>query len=408
MTKQTLTMAFSIFLSTACFGQSASAPRVGVGIDDLSSHSALFAGKRVSIVSNHTGRDSASVPIHELFTKLPGTKVTALFSPEHGFAGKAEAGDKVGDQIGQDGQIPIYSLFGQTRKPTDAMLKNVDVLVFDIQDIGVRFYTYISTMSVCMEAAAEKGIPFVVLDRPNPINGRTVEGPLLDRKFRGFLGPHPIPARYGLTMGELARLVNRQGWLKDGIKADLTVVPLRNWKRSMYWDQTGLTYIAPSPNIRSPLAALAYVGTCLIEGTNVSEGRGADQPFLQFGAPWIRVEELAHKLNALSLPGVCFHPVMFKPTASKYQDQDCFGCRMVITDRDVFESFWTGVKIIETLFQSYPNDFRFKADHFDHLCGTDRIRLAIEQRRDLSPLRKQWQDQADEFQKLCKPILLYE
>jgi uncharacterized protein YbbC (DUF1343 family) len=304
--------------------------------------------------------------------------------------------------------MPIYSLFGQTQKPTDAMLKNVDVLVFDIQDIGVRFYTYISTMSVCKEAAAEKGIPFVVLDRPNPINGQTVEGPLLDKTFRGVLGPHSIPARYGLTMGELARLINRQSWLKDGIRANLTVVPLRNWKRSMYWDQTGLTYVPPSPNIRSQLAALAYVGTCLIEGTNLSEGRGTDEPFLEFGAPWIRAEELASKLNDLSLPGVSFRPTAFKPTASKFQDQDCLGCRMVITDRDVFESFWTGVNIIETLFQSYPNYFEFKADHFDHLCGTDRVRLAIEQRRDLAALRKKWQDQADEFRDLCKPILLCE
>ncbi len=408
MKSQTLTIVFLIFLSTAGFGQPSSVRLVGVGLDNLQSHTALFAHKRVGIISNHTGMDSRSIPIRQIFANLPGVTVTALFSPEHGFAGNLEAGETVRDLADSNHPIPIYSLYGQTRKPTQSMLEQVDVLVFDIQDVGARFYTYISTMSVSMEAAAEKGIPFVVLDRPNPINGQTIEGPLLDKKFASFVGMYPIPVRYGLTIGELACLINKQGWLKDGIKADLTVIPLKNWKRSAYWDQTGLSYIPPSPNIRSPIAAIVYPGTCLMEGTNLSEGRGTDKPFLQFGAPWIRSGELTDKLNALRLPGVSFRPAEFKPTSSKCRDQVCHGCEVIITDRDSFQSFWTGVKIVEALFQSYPGDFKFLSSHFDRLCGTDQIRLAIEQRMDLVGLRNQWHVQATAFRTLCKPILLYE
>ena len=235
----------------------------------------------------------------------------------------------------------------------------------------------------------------------------TIEGPLLDKNFASFIGLHPIPVRYGLTVGELARLINRAGWLKDGVKADLTVVPLHNWNRTTWWDKTGLAFIPPSPNLRTLDATIAYPGTCLIEGTNLSEGRGTDKPFLQFGAPWVNGAELAKKLNALKLAGATFRPAEFKPTSSKCQGLNCHGCAVIIIDRDAFQPFWTGVKIVEALHQSYPNDFKFLASHFDLLCGTDSVRLAIEQHKDPAELRKQWQPDLDKFRADCSPILLY-
>jgi uncharacterized protein YbbC (DUF1343 family) len=407
MNQQTLTALLSMILSTACFAQSASGPAVRVGLDNVQAYSRLLENKRLGVITNQTGVDRQGRTTIAALSVLPGVRIMALFSPEHGFDGKLEAGLKVPDQNDITQTIPIYSLYGETRKPTEAMLKGVEVLVFDIQDVGTRFYTYTSTMSVSMEAATEAKIPFVVLDRPDPLNGKTIEGPLLDKQFASFIGLHRIPVRYGLTIGELARLINQQGWLKDGVKADLTVIPLQNWDRSLWWDKTGLPYLAPSPNLRTLDAAIAYPGTCLIEGTNLSEGRGTDMPFLQFGAPWVNGLDLVKKLNALGLAGVSFRPVEFKPTSSKCQDQDCQGCQVVITDRDTFGPFWSGVKIVETLAKSYPGDFKFRADYFDLLCGTDAVRLAIEQHKDLADLQKQWQTDIETFRALCKPILLY-
>jgi len=215
---------------------------------------------------------------------MPGVEVTALFGPEHGIYGLAEAGIKVADKKDDRFGIPVYSLYGKTAKPTAEMLKDVDVLVFDIQDIGARFYTYIYTMAYAMEAAAENNKPFVVLDRPNPINGLAVQGNILEKDFATFVGLYPIPVRHGMTVGELARMFNDQGWLKNGIRANLTVVPMQGWKRSMWYDRTGLKFIKPSPNMPNIKTATVYPGLCLLEGTNISEGRGTNKPFLQFGA----------------------------------------------------------------------------------------------------------------------------
>jgi uncharacterized protein YbbC (DUF1343 family) len=407
MNQQNMTVLLSMILSTACFAQSPTGTGVRVGLDNLKTHSRLLENKRLGVITNHTGVDRLGRTTVAALAALPGVRIVALFSPEHGFDGKLDAGQRVADQNEVGRAIPIYSLYGETRKPTEAMLKGVEVLVFDIQDVGARFYTYTSTMSVSMEAAAEAKIPFVVLDRPNPLAGRTIEGPLLEKPLASFIGLHPIPVRYGLTIGELARLINRQGWLKDGVMADLTVVPLHNWNRTTWWDQTGLPYLAPSPNLRTLDAAIAYPGTCLIEGTNLSEGRGTDKPFLQFGAPWINGPDLSKKLNALKLAGVSFRPAEFKPTSSKCQGQDCQGCQVIIADRDAFEPFWAGVKIVETLAKSYPGDFKFRADYFDLLCGTNAVRLAIEQHKDLADLQKRWRPDLDKFRADCSPILLY-
>lgn len=407
MNQQQITAFLWMILSTTCFAQSASGPAVRVGLDNVQTHSRLFENKRLGVITNHSGIDRQGRTTVAVLSALPGVRIVALFSPEHGPAGTLEAGIEFNDRTDSSQPIPVYSLYGETRKPTEAMLKDVEVLVFDIQDVGARFYTYTSTMSVSMEAAAEAKIPFVVLDRPNPLAGQTIEGPLLDKQFASFIGLHSIPVRYGLTIGELARLINRQGWLKEGVKADLTVVPLHNWNRTTWWDETGLTFVPPSPNIRTLDAAIAFPGICLIEGTNLSEGRGTEKPFLQFGAPWVNGAELAQQLSALKLSGLSFRPIQFKPTSSKCQDLNCHGCEVIITDRDAFQPFWAGVKIVETLFQSYPKDFKFLARHFDLLCGTDAVRLAIEQHKDLADLHRQWQTDCQEFGTLSKPVLLY-
>ena len=261
------------------------------------------------------------------------------------------------------------------------MLKDVDVLVFDIQDVGARFYTYLYTMSLAMEAAVENGKRFVVLDRPNPINGVQVEGPVLEPAFATFVGLYPIPVRYGLTVGELARMINGEGWLTGHFTADLTVVPLTGWQRDMWYDQTDLRFINPSPNMPDLETATLYPGLCLLEGTNVSEGRGTPKPFLQFGAPWIDPNALATRLNALNLPGLRFAPASFTPTSSKHQGKLCHGVEIALMDRNRLVPFWTGVLIVNEIRRMYPNQFEWNASHFDRLCGTAAIRDAIDCRK---------------------------
>ncbi|MHC4745057.1 MAG: exo-beta-N-acetylmuramidase NamZ family protein, partial [Planctomycetota bacterium] len=270
---------------------------VKTGLDNIASYHEMFRGKRVGIITNHTGCNSAGRHITDVFAEMEGVKVTALFGPEHGIKGSKAAGEKIDSEAGEAEDIPVYSLYGKTLKPTPEMLKNVDVLVFDIQDVGARFYTYTYTMSLAMEAAAENRKRFVVLDRPNPINGLTVEGSVLEPRFASFVGLYPIPVRHGMTVGELALMFNRQGWLKGGVRADLVVVSVGSWRRGDWYDKTGLRFIKPSPNMTDLNTAIVYPGLCLLEGTNVSEGRGTRKPFLQFGAPWIDAGELAARLN---------------------------------------------------------------------------------------------------------------
>jgi uncharacterized protein YbbC (DUF1343 family) len=288
------------------------------------------------------------------------------------------------------------------------MLADVDVLVFDMQDVGARFYTYVYTMSLAMEAAAEHDKRFVVLDRPNPINGREVEGPLLEQGLASFVGLYPIPVRHGLTVGELARLVNGQGWLAGGVEADLTVVPLTGWRRDMWYDQTSLRFIQPSPNMPDVETATVYPGLCLLEGTNVSEGRGTPRPFRQFGAPWIDGHRIAARLNALNLLGVRFAPTSFVPTASnKYTERTCRGCAIVIADRDRLKPFRMGVAIVRTLHELYRDRFEWHAAHFDRLCGTDAVRRAIIDGTPLEKLEAGWQTDAARFRETRRPYLLY-
>jgi len=380
---------------------------VKTGLDNVPQYKHLFDAKRIGIITNHTAYNSNGQYILDVFRNIHSAKVTALFSPEHGIYGTQGAGEVIEDKANTRYNLPVYSLYGKTRKPTEEMLKNIDVLVFDVQDVGARFYTYVSTMSLAMEAAAECGTRFVVLDRPNPINGLKVEGNILEPDFASFVGMHPIPVRHGMTIGELATMFNEQGWLKNGVRADLVVVPMTDWSRRMWYDQTDLAFIKPSPNIDGLQTAAVYPGLCLLEGTNVSEGRGTEMPFRQFGAPWIRSKSLTSRLNQLNLPGLRFEPTSFTPTSSKYQGQKCHGVRIIITDRDLLEPYYSGILIVNELFRMYPDAFQWKARHFDHLSGTSSIRQAITTGSSLEQLRKDWQAELKSFLKIRKKYLMY-
>ena len=287
------------------------------------------------------------------------------------------------------------------------MLSELDVLVFDIQDIGARFYTYIWTMALAMEAAAEQGIAFVVLDRPNPITGLTVQGNVLDAQFSSFVGLHPIPVVHGMTVGEMARLLNQEGWLKRKVKADLVVIPMTGWERGMWYEQTGLIWRKPSPNMPDIDTAAIYPGMALLEGTNVSEGRGTDSPFKQFGAPWIDARTLTDVLNRLRIPGVGFTPVEFTPASSKHTGLRCFGCRLVVKNRDQISAYRLGLDIVKEIRGLYPEQLEWRTAHFDRLCGTDKLRQAIVHDEPLDILLKQWQKQMKVFELTRAKYLLY-
>ncbi len=380
---------------------------VKTGLDNIDSHQRLFQGKRIGIITNHTAYNSSGQYIVDVFRKMSGVTVTALFSPEHGISGVEQAGKEIKSRTDPAGQLPVFSLYGKTRKPTPQMLKNVDILVFDIQDVGARFYTYIYTMSLAMEAAAENAKRFVVFDRPNPINGLAVEGNILDTEFASFVGLYPIAVRHGMTVGELAKMFNEQGWLANRRRADLVVIPMKGWRRRLWYDQTGLAFIKPSPNMTSLQTAAVYPGLCLLEGTNVSEGRGTNLPFVQFGAPWIDAAKLSTRLNKLNLPGMRFEPATFTPTASKYAGQKCYGAKITVTQRDLLEPYWSGIAIVNEIHRMYRDDFQWRAGHFDRLCGTAAVRSAITSRSSLQNLKEGWQAKLKSFLQIRKKYLLY-
>ncbi len=397
----------SSLLILAGLAATACSATVRTGLDNLDRHEDLFRGKRVGIITNHTARDSKGRHVIDIFVEMEGVRITALFGPEHGIYGLAEAGEKVAGGVDPVHGIPVHSLYGKTRKPTAEMLAEVDVLVFDIQDIGARFYTYIYTMALAMEAAAESGKEFVVLDRPNPINGKTVAGPILESGYASFVGKYPIPVRHGMTVAELARMFNHRGWLVADSRVNLHVVCMTGWKRNMWFDQTGLEFIKPSPNMPDLATATAYPGLCLLEGTNVSEGRGTDRPFLQFGAPWIDSDVLAKRLNGLGLEGVLFEKAGFVPTFSKHKDRHCEGAKLIITNRDRFALFCAGVLIVNELYKLDRNEFEWRIGHFDRLCGTSSIRKAILAGESLNGLIERWSAEANQFAKDRGKYLLY-
>ncbi len=372
-------------------------------------------GKNVAVVTNQTGTNRKGIHILDLLAKEPRIKMKAIFGPEHGVYGDLADGETVGDSDDPDSGVRIYSLYGQTRKPTPDMLAGVDVVIFDMQDVGARYYTYASTLTLVMDAAARDNIHIWVLDRPNPVRGDIIAGPILDKEYSSFVGMHPIPIRHGLTLGELAIMINEERWLTNRRRAKLTVVPMHNWTRYMGWEDTRLTWIPPSPNIPVPETALAYLGTCLIEGTNVSEGRGTMEPFTTLGAPWIEEKSFAAQLNRLELPGVMFAPMQFTPRTiegmavnPKFEGQVCGGVRFEIIDPLAFKPIDAMVSILHVIRETYPHKFRFLGSHYiDKLWGSGFIRDYIDAGRDPGKVFTYYRDDSSTFYQQREQYLIY-
>jgi uncharacterized protein YbbC (DUF1343 family) len=374
----------------------------------------LIKGKRLGLVTNHSAILKDGRHVVDALAAVPGVKIVALFGPEHGIRGDAPDGRSVRDTVDPKTGVPMYSLYGRINKPTRDMLKGVDVLIFDIQDVGARFYTFISTMSNAMEAAAESGIPYVVLDRPNPIRGTWVEGPIRVDSLRSFVGLHPIPIAHGMTIGELATIFNEEGWLAGGIQARLTVVKCVGWKRDQWFDQTGLTWVRPSPNMATLATATVYPGTCLFEGTNLSEGRGTERPFETIGAPFVDGAAWAKALNALGLPGVQFEAVRFTPreipnvaSHPKHEGKECGGVSIVVTDRELFRPVRTAVHMLATVKRLAGTAFQWRNSSIDRLSGTPALRLAIDAGTPADEIVGGWKGETDVFVKLRAKYLLY-
>ncbi len=374
------------------------APAVATGADRLLEKPYLswLQGRRIGIITNQTGLTRDFESVVQLLERQPGLRVTALFAPEHGLFGQAQAGEKL------DSHQRVYSLYGEHRAPTPEMLQDVDLLLYDIQDVGARFYTFISTLFESMKAAAQAQIPFVVLDRPNPVGGERVEGPVLEAGMESFVGIFPLPIRYGMTVGELARLFNQEA----GLGADLRIVPSRGWKRAQWFDDTGLPWIAPSPNMPTLETATVYPGFCLIEGTNLSEGRGTTRPFQLVGAPWLDAARLAGRLQRLSLPGVRFRPQAFTPTFSKYRGELCQGIQVHVTDRKHFQPVETAIHFLAEVRQLHPGQFEI-LESFDRLAGNTWMGQQLTDGAPAAALISRWQPALRQFETLRAKYLLY-
>lgn len=404
-----------VSLSSQSSGEKAPQNKISTGLDILVQSDFLpLKGKSVGIITNHTAVDQNGTHIVALFYQANNVQMGALFGPEHGIQGRAEAGAEISSEVEREKGLPVYSLYGASLKPTREMLTGLDALVFDIQDVGARFYTYISTMSKAMEAAAEQGIPFFVLDRPNPIAGIIVEGPVLQLPYRSFVGIHPIALRHGMTIGELAKMFNGEGWLENGLQAQLTVIPMQNWHRQTYFDATGLTWIRPSPNIPSPKTALLYPGTCLLEATNVSEGRGTQYPFEHIGAPWIQGAQLALYLKEFQLPGVTFEPIQFTPvdlpdmaTNPKFKNRACNGLELNITDPINFQAVEFGIHLLSALQVLYPDSFVVNEERMNRLAGSPAVYQGLKQSLRPAEIIAAWQDELVTFKQMREKYLLY-
>lgn len=379
-------------------------PKVELGVDRLMDNPEILAGKRVGLITNPTGIDANMTSIVDLFHNSDDFELTALYGPEHGVRGDAQAGSTISSYIDEVTGLPVYSLYGATKKPTAEMLKDVDVLVFDIQDVGTRFYTYIYTMAYAMEAAAENDIPFVVLDRPNPQGGLRVEGPVLDTAYSSFIGLYPIPLKHGMTVGELARLFNSE----YQIQADLEVVKMKGWKRSMLYEDTGLPFVMPSPNMPTTDTVNVYPATGLFEGTNLSEGRGTTKPFQLIGAPYVKAHDYAKTLNALELPGVTFRAVSFTPTFSKNAGKLSHGVEVYVTEPTKFEAVKTGIAMVKMAHDLYPDEFEFLSNDFiTKLTGNAYVKDMILADESLEAIMTKVDAERDAFLPIRKEYLLY-
>lgn len=371
----------------------------------------LLHNKKVGIITNPTGVMPDLTNDVDFLSKQKGVTLVAVFGPEHGFRGTAQAGGSEGYYIDKKTNLPVYDLYGKNRDQIAEIFKKsgVDLLLFDIQDVGARFYTYIWTMSDSMEAAAIDKIPFIVLDRPNPIGGVNVEGPILNTSFSSFVGRYPIAQQHGMTIGELAMMFNEEfvPQKTNGLKADLKVIKMENWNRDMLYKDTGLPWVMPSPNMPTEDTAIVYPGTCMIEGTNLSEGRGTTRPFELIGAPYID-DQLATSLNRLKIPGAIFREAYFTPTFSKYLNQTVGGIQIYVTDKSKFDPIKTTLYIITETKKIYGDKFQWRSDNWiDYLTGSDYIRKSIDAGKDVNEIVKGWQNDLDNFKKLREKYLLY-
>ena len=350
----------------------------------------LIKNKNIALVTNQSGVDKEGRSNYLKFLEHENVNLKVIFSPEHGLFGEAAAGEKLDyDELNDMPQV--ISLYGNKKRPSKNDLKDIDIIVYDVQDVGARFYTYITTLGYVMEVASQTKIKIIVLDRPNPLKGNLIEGPLLNMDYQSFVGNYPIPIRYGLSIGELAKMMVGEKWIKGAPK--LSVIKMKNWKRNQWYDETGLQWIKPSPNIPDLNTALIYPGMCLLEATNINEGRGTDKPFKRFGAPWIDNAKLSNRLNELKMPGVEFKPVTYIPTDidgmainPTFKNKICKGIEIKIIDRDIYQSVQIGLNIISILRDEYPNKFVINDKRMISLLGVDELNIFNEMPIDLKTI----------------------
>jgi len=388
-------------------------PRVESGLEVLVHGTrALLRGLRVGLLAHQASVDHRLRHAALLLGDLRGVRLARLFAPEHGLWGAAQDHARIAPARDPATGLSVSSLYGAQREPTRAMLRGLDALVVDLQDVGARYYTFVWTTALAMGACARLGVRVIVLDRPNPLGGARVEGNVSDPAFASFVGLHPLPARHGMTSGELAAYLNEE----HALGCDLTVVPMKGWRRAMDWEDTQLPWVAPSPNMPTPDTARVYPGACLLEGTNLSEGRGTTRPFEWIGAPYLDGHRYAAALNALALPGVGFRPTRFRPTFHKWAGRECDGVQVHVTDRARFKPFLTGLAEIATARRQAPRDFTWRRPPYeferrrlpiDILCGTDRVRLALERGTSLAALERAWRHDLARWLRVRASYLAY-
>jgi len=410
-----VTFLLLILLTISCSKSISEQNNVIVGADGLLSEEFdLIKNKQIGIITNHTAILNNGTHLVDTLFSRDDVKIIKLFAPEHGIRGNAPDGHSIKNGADVKTGLPVISLYGKTRKPTKEMLDSIDVLIFDIQDIGARFYTFISTMYYAIQAAAENNTPIIILDRPNPINGIDVDGPILDLGFKTFVGIAAIPIRHGMTVGELALFFNRPKILGTKTKAKLEIVKTKNWSSYKYFDELNLTWIKPSPNMPTLETALVYPGLCLLEGTNISEGRGTYQPFLKFGSPFINPSRVIKELKTLDIIGCRLTTINFTPIEipnmsmyPKYKNEKCNGIKIHISNRALFKPIDFAVKLIYVFHKLYPEDFSFRESHFDRLWGSNSLRENILDGKTPNEILKSFENELVKFRSLRKQFLLY-
>ena len=386
---------------------------VKTGLDILlEKHLEILIGKRIALVTNHSGNDMFGVSNVSRFLTLDSINLVKIFTPEHGFTGNIPAGELIDYDSIISKLPPIISLYGNTKKPTLEMFDNIDLIVYDIQDVGVRFYTYISTLGLLMEAAGEANIPVLILDRPNPISGK-IDGPILHKEFKSFIGMYPISIQYGMTVGELAKMIVGEKMI--GSIPELNVIPMENYIPTSYFDETNLPWVKPSPNIPDLETAIIYHGLCIFEATNVSEGRGTNSPFKQIGAPWIDTKSLIILLNKQKLSGVEFNPIEFTPQSipsmskyPKFENIKCNGVYLHVTDRDNFNSILTGVTVLWAINNLYPDSLLINKDYMVKLWGSDNLYLQLHEGKTPVEIMNSYLTDVNNFRQIREKYFIYD